>query len=125
MQVENIFISCLKDTVDNEIYNLIEPGKGCGKLAREVISKQQSEKTKELSKYIYIYLKDYIQLYLNFLCLLLVIEKKCTRRFIISQSIMPFLKSGRNINVLSVSVFEIFFVTPTSALLETDNISGT
>ena len=56
MQVENIFISCLKDTVDNEIYNLIEPGKGCGKLAREVLSKQQSEKTKELSKYIYIYI---------------------------------------------------------------------
>ena len=38
MQVENIFISCLKDTVDNEIYNLIEPGKSCGKLAREVLS---------------------------------------------------------------------------------------
>ena len=53
MQVENIFISCLKDTVDNEIYNLIEPGKSCGKLAREVLSKQQSENTKELSKYIF------------------------------------------------------------------------
>ena len=53
MQVENIFISCLKDTVDNEIYNLIEPGKSCGKLAREVLSKQQSENTNELSKYIF------------------------------------------------------------------------
>ena len=53
MQVENIFISCLKDAMDDEIYNLIEPGRNCGKLAREVLSKQQSENTKELSKYIF------------------------------------------------------------------------
>ena len=30
MQVENIFNSCLKDAVDNEVYNLIEPGKVVG-----------------------------------------------------------------------------------------------
>ena len=53
MQVENIFISCLKDVVNDEIYNLVEPGKSCGKLAREVLSKQQSENTKELSKHIF------------------------------------------------------------------------
>ena len=50
---EKIIISCLKDAGDDEIYNLIEPGKSCGKLAREVLSKQQSENTKELSKYIF------------------------------------------------------------------------
>ena len=53
MQVENIFISCLNDAVGNKIYNLIEPGKSCGKLAGEVLSKKQSENTKELSKYIF------------------------------------------------------------------------
>ena len=53
MQLENIFISCLKDVGDDEIYNLIEPGKSSGKLAREVLSKQRSENTKELSKYIF------------------------------------------------------------------------
>ena len=53
IQVENIFPSCLKDALVHEIYNLIEPGKSCGKLAREVLSKQQSENTKELSKYIF------------------------------------------------------------------------
>ena len=79
MQVENIFVSCLKDTVVDEIYKLIEPRKSCSKLAREVFSKQQSENTKEVSKY----LKDYIQLYLIFLRLLLVIKRKWTRRFII------------------------------------------
>ena len=30
MQVENICISCLKDAVDDEVYNLIEPEKSCG-----------------------------------------------------------------------------------------------
>ena len=32
MKVGNIFVSCFKDAVDDEIYNLIEPGKSCGKL---------------------------------------------------------------------------------------------
>ena len=53
MQVENICISCLKDAVDDEVYNLIEPEKSCGKLARKILLKQQSENTKELSKYIF------------------------------------------------------------------------
>ena len=53
MQVGNISFSFLKDAVDDEICNLIKPGKSCGKLAREVLSKQQSENTKELSKYIF------------------------------------------------------------------------
>ena len=33
IQVKNIFLSCLKDAVVDEIYNLIEPGKSGGKLA--------------------------------------------------------------------------------------------
>ena len=53
MQVENISFSFLKDAVDDEIYNLIKPGKICGKLAREVLSKKQSENTKELSRHIF------------------------------------------------------------------------
>ena len=36
MQVENISFSFMKDAVDDEICNLIKPGKSCGKLAREV-----------------------------------------------------------------------------------------
>ena len=53
MQVENICISCLKDAVDDEVYNLIETEKSCGKLSRKILLKQQSENTKELSKYIF------------------------------------------------------------------------
>ena len=53
MQVENISFSFLKDAVDDEIYNLIKPGQTCGKLAREVLSKKQSENTKELSRHIF------------------------------------------------------------------------
>ena len=39
--------------MDDDIYNLIEPGKSCGKLVRDLLSKQQSGNTKELSKYIF------------------------------------------------------------------------
>ena len=53
VQVQNISFSFLKDAVDDEICNLIKPGKSCGKLAREVLSKQQSENRKELSRHIF------------------------------------------------------------------------
>ena len=39
--------------MDDEIYNSIEPGKSCDKLVRDLLSKQQSGNTKELSKYIF------------------------------------------------------------------------
>ena len=53
IQLENIFVSCLKNALDDETYNLIQPAKSCDKLARELLSRQQSENTKDLSKYIF------------------------------------------------------------------------